>query len=249
MTTDVRMTVDVEDWYDGMAVLGESIPRPEGARSGLSGLADRLAAAGKDSVATLFVVGDYLPAVSAELSSLAESGHEIASHGADHGRLPGDPGTLIEWLRRSRCELEQAVQRPVAGFRSPRFDVPGPIGLLRYRELLAEAGFAYVSDTSLLGPASPVAELPVLSWRGVPIGGGSYQRLLPRGVVNSVVAAADGPAVLYYHSYDFGATLPPTGAIRSLAQAKQLVGRGRVAAVFTQLLSRFGSKACGHVEW
>ena len=43
MTTEVCLTVDVEDWYDGMAVLGEPIPTPAGARSGLTGLADLLA--------------------------------------------------------------------------------------------------------------------------------------------------------------------------------------------------------------
>ncbi len=59
---------------------------------------------------------------------------------------------------------------------------------------------------------------------------------------------ADSPAVLYYHSYDFGATLPGTGSIRSLAVAKQLVGRGRIAGMFARILSRYGSEACGHVE-
>jgi hypothetical protein len=53
--------------------------------------------------------------------------------------------------------------------------------------------------------------------------------------------------VLYYHSYDFGATLPATSSIRSMAVAKQLLGRGRVAGVFSQLLGRYGSKACADV--
>lgn len=30
MTADVRLTVDVEDWYDGMQVLGEPFPAPPG---------------------------------------------------------------------------------------------------------------------------------------------------------------------------------------------------------------------------
>ena len=75
--------------------------------------------------------------------------------------------------------LEDLVQRPVRGFRSPRFEIPRAVGLARYRELLAEAGFSYVSDTSRLGEGSPVRELPVLTCHRFPIGGGSYQRLLP----------------------------------------------------------------------
>ena len=58
MTTRVCMTVDVEDFYDGMAELGEPIERPAGAGSGLSGLASRLETR-QESVVTLFVVGNY----------------------------------------------------------------------------------------------------------------------------------------------------------------------------------------------
>jgi hypothetical protein len=249
MTADICLTVDVEDWYDGMAVLGEPFPRPAGAQSGLSGLTALLDRAPGSSRVTLFVVGNYAATVSDELAELARRGHEVASHGPDHGRLPEDPTTLSEWLRRGRTMVEDLVQVPVRGFRSPRFDVPASLGLARYRELVAGAGFEYVSDTSLLGAESPVRELPVLSAHGFPFGGGSYQRLLPTSVTTSVVGSSQGPAVLYYHSYDFGATLPGLGSIRSLAVAKQLVGRGRVAGVFARILSRYGSKACGNVEW
>jgi peptidoglycan/xylan/chitin deacetylase (PgdA/CDA1 family) len=247
MTTPVCLTVDVEDWYDGMAVLGEPIPRPEGARSGLTDLARMLDDAPGDPRVTLFVVGNYVPTVAAELADLADRGHEVASHGPDHGKLPESPDALLDWLRRGRETAEDAVQRPVTGFRSPRFDVPGSLGLARYRDLVAEAGFAYVSDTRCLGGASPVRELPVLVSHGVPVGGGSYQRLLPARAVTSAVGTAAGPAVLYYHSYDFGATLPALTSIRSVAVAKQLLGRGRVAGMFTQLLDRYGSKACADV--
>jgi hypothetical protein len=247
MTSTVCLTVDVEDWYDGMAVLGEPVARPHHAASGLAGLTDVLDSAGDGSAVTMFVVGNYAESVHDELAGLAARGHEIACHGPDHGRLPDDPRTLLEWLRRGRTMLEDLVQVPVRGFRSPRFDVPPGPGLARYRQLLAEAGFEYVSDTSLLGPGSPVREMPVLTRHRLPIGGGSYQRLVPVAATSAVLDKADGPAVLYYHSYDFGATLPGTGSIRSLAVAKQLVGRGRVAKVFCRILSRYGSEACGRV--
>jgi hypothetical protein len=247
MTGHVCLTVDVEDWYDGMEVLGEHVPRPKGAVSGLAGLADLMGSTDSTAALTLFVVGDYAERVRTELGELAAGGHEIASHGPDHGRLPDDPGTLVEWLRRGRVELEDLVQRPVRGFRSPRFDIPPAIGLHRFRDLLAEAGFAYVSDTSRLGEASAVRELPVLRTRHYPIGGGSYQRLLPGPVTDRVVGRASGTVVLYYHSYDFGATLPGIASIRSLAVAKQLLGRARVSGTFSRILSRYGSKACGHV--
>jgi peptidoglycan/xylan/chitin deacetylase (PgdA/CDA1 family) len=243
------LTVDVEDWYDGMEVLGEPFPKPAGARSGLTGLADLLDQSGLSPRVTLFVVGNYAGSVSDELAQLVERGHEVASHGPDHGRLPEDPKALVDWLRTGRTMMEDIVQVPVRGFRSPRFDIPESIGLARYRDLVAEAGFEYVSDTRQLGAGCPVRELPVLSMHGFPMGGGSYQRLLPASVVTGAVGSAQGPTVLYYHSYDFGATLPGTGSIRSLAVAKQLVGRARVAKVFSKILSRYGSKACTNVEW
>jgi len=248
VTDQVCLTVDVEDWYDGMAVLGEAFPRPAGARSGLTDLTGLLASVEGAAEVTLFVVGNYAATVQTELEELAARGHEIASHGPDHGRMPDAGPALADWLRRGREMIEDVVQRPVHGFRSPRFDVPGGVGLGCYRELLAEAGFHYVSDTSRLGLHSPLREIPVLTNRGFPIGGGSYQRLLPSGVVDAAVRSADGPAVLYYHSYDFGATLPSTRSIRSLAVAKQLVGRGRIAGMFSRILDRYGSRACGHVE-
>ncbi|MHB8430535.1 MAG: polysaccharide deacetylase family protein [Acidimicrobiales bacterium] len=254
--TEVCMTVDVEDWYDGMAVLGQDLDRPAGAATGLTGLDSLLRGErvvegqgpGTDAL-TLFVVADYAPRVADELATLVTHGHEIASHGPDHGHLPEEDTTLVDWLRMGREALEDQVQVPVSGFRSPRFDVPEGMELVRYRCLLAEAGFTYVSDTHRLGPSSPVRELPVLSVGRLPLGGGSYQRLVPAAVTIRAVSLAAGPAVLYYHSYDFGATLPGTAAIRSVAVAKQLIGRGRVCKVFSQVLSRYGSRACGHVEW
>jgi len=248
MTTEVCLTVDVEDWYDGMAVLGSPVVRPGGARSGLSGLAALLAAAEGGPRVTLFVVGSYAASVRSELSALVDRGHELASHGPDHGRLPEDPAVLVDWLRSGRSMVEDLFQLPVRGFRSPRFDTPRTLSLARYRDVLAEAGFEYVSDTSRLGGNPPVRELPVLTWRRLPIGGGSYQRMLPGSAVTGAVGSARDPVVLYYHSYDFGATLPGTASIRSLAEARQLVGRGRVAKVFSRVLSRYGSEACGRVR-
>jgi len=241
MSTQVYLTVDVEDWYAGMAELGVDMPRPAVCASGLDGLAALVAGTG--AVLTLFTVANYAPLVADELRALAEAGHEIASHGPDHGHLPEEYGALVDWLRKGREELEALVERPITGFRSPRFDVPRTLSLDRYRAAIAEAGFTYVSDTSVLGPASPVQEIPVLSWGRLPIGGGSYQRLFPKAVTRSAVDRVD-KAVLYYHSYDFGATLPARSDIRSVPVAKQLLGRERVEGVFIDVLQRYGSEAC-----
>ncbi|HTZ10136.1 MAG TPA: polysaccharide deacetylase family protein [Acidimicrobiales bacterium] len=239
----VCVTVDVEDFYDGMAVLGQQVERrPDGA-PGLGALLRRLEAQPTKPKVTLFVVGNHAPAVAEDLRAFAQAGHEIASHGPDHGRLPDRD--LVGWLRRGRAVLEDLLGIPVRGFRSPRFDLPAA-GLTRYRDALAEAGYHYVSDATRLGTRSPVREMPVLSWRGLRVGGGSYQRLLPFGVVASTAQRAPGPAVLYYHSYDFDGTLPGLGAVRSPLLARQIVGRHRIAPLVWRLTARFGSETCAH---
>jgi hypothetical protein len=247
VTSETCLTVDVEDFYDGMAVLGQPLARPAHLRSGLSDLLALLEPF-SGATLTLFVVGNYAPTVAPELSELVGAGHEIASHGPDHGRLPEDRAALLDWVRRGKETVEERVGRPVRGFRSPRFDIPRGLGLAGFRDVLAEAGFSYVSDTHRLGDGSPIAELPVLTIHGFPIGGGSYQRLVPFAAVRAALDAGEGPSVLYYHSYDFGANLPPPRSVRSVALAKQVLGRGRIAKVFAQVIGRYGSKACGHVQ-
>jgi len=238
------MTVDVEDFYDGMAALGHTVARPAGTPDGLVSLLHRLEAQPTKPKVTLFVVGNYAPAVRDDLAAFAAAGHEIASHGPDHGQLP--PTGVVEWLRKGREVLEDLLGISVRGFRSPRFDVPGEGGLARYRDELAEAGYHYVSDTSRLGVRSAVREIPVLSWRGVRVGGGSYQRLLPFSVVAAATQGSGQPAVVYYHSYDFDGTLPSLTAMRSPMLARQLLGRGRIAPIAWRLTGRFGSETCAH---
>jgi hypothetical protein len=140
--------------------------------------------------------------------------------------------------------VENELQVKVTGFRSPRFDLPPHGDVSRYRGELAEAGYEYVSDAVRLGAGSPVREAPVMSWRGVRLGGGSYQRLLPLAAVSAAIRSSPGTAVCYYHSYDFDGTTPGLTAIRSQAVARQVLGRARIAPMFLRLVRRFGSETC-----
>jgi hypothetical protein len=239
----LSMTVDVEDFADGMAVLGHDVAPPEG--HGLGALLEQLASSPGNPTVTLFVVGRHAAPLRSTLAAFVAEGHEVASHGPDHGRLPATG--VVDWLRAGREGLEDLLGIGVRGFRSPRFDLPPGAGLARYRDWLAEAGYEYVSDTARLGPGSAVRELPVLRWRGLPVGGGSYQRFLPARLVAEAVRASDGPAVCYYHSYDFDGTVPPLRQARSVAEAKQSLARGRIAGAFAGLTTLFGSTTCGNV--
>jgi peptidoglycan/xylan/chitin deacetylase (PgdA/CDA1 family) len=240
----VALTVDVEDWYDGMEELGHRIERPDNPRSGLDNLLELLSVEGGYHRLTLFVVGNYARRVRPQLEALCGAGHEIASHGPDHGAVPDSAAELEEWLRRGKETLEDLLQVWVSGFRSPRFDVPKGMELGEYRDCIARAGFEYVSDRHRVGSESPVWELPVLSRWGLPLGGGSYQRLLPQGVLRRLLPPSPRLAVLYYHSYDFGATLPSPMTHRSSAVLKQVLGRDRIPTLFRELLRSVGSVSC-----
>lgn len=243
------MTVDVEDWYDGMAQLGHRVDsRPSG--TGLDVLTSILGSAHRPPGApaprlTLFVVGSYAPQISHHLRDFAAAGHELASHGPDHGTLPEDARQLENWLREGRERVEEVVELPIMGFRSPRFSLPGSMRIEEYREVLARAGFKYVSDRHFVGISSAVGELPVLEWRGVPIGGGSYQRMLPTAGVRSIVRRLSrDPSVLYYHSYDFGGILPSPRTDRSPAVLRYSLGRRRIETIFADVLATMGSVSC-----
>ena len=251
------LTVDVEDWYDGMAQVGHVFSPSRSTGSGLAALTALLSttAGAEHARLTFFVVGKYVGQVRDELHDLAAGGHELASHGPDHGAPPEEPRRLEHWLRQGREMVEDVAQHPVTGFRSPRFAVPQSMSLEQYREVLARSGFGYVSDRHRLGAGSPVRELPVFTWRGVPLGGGSYQRLAPKVALRPLLEALAAPAgadpatsrVLYYHSYDFGVALPPLGSSWSPAVLKQTLGRSRIPTIFRHVLATAGSVSCNEV--
>jgi peptidoglycan/xylan/chitin deacetylase (PgdA/CDA1 family) len=241
----VCLTVDVEDFYEGMHTLGHDLAppaRPEPGLGALRRLLDR-----HDARITLFVVGRHAEKYADALRALAADGHEIASHGPDHGRLPGAGAQLTTWLRSGRTMLEDVVQRRVTGFRSPRFDLPVGVDVERFRDAIEAAGFAYVSDTRRSVKSRTLAELPVSFLGPLPLGGGSYQRLVPAAATAAFVRRRGGPTVLYYHSYDFGRELPPLRSARSPAVVAQLLARPRIADVFGRVLTEFGSQTCTEV--
>jgi peptidoglycan/xylan/chitin deacetylase (PgdA/CDA1 family) len=239
------MTVDVEDFCDGMRQRGHPIAHPRDGERGLTSLMSQLE--GSAARLTFFVVGNVAERHLPELNELAAGGHEIASHGPDHGDLPEAGARLGPWLRDGRAILEDALQVRVRGFRSPRFELPRGLTLAEFRAEIRRAGCDYVSDTRTLADEC-LAELPIARMiGGLRIGGGSYQRFLPQSATTHFVRARRHATVLYYHSYDFGRELPRAVGIRSTSIAAQVIGRKRIPKVFTRLVSEFGSRTCRDV--
>lgn len=109
-------------------------------------------------VSTLFVIAEDLadPVKRALIVAAAERGHEIASHTVTHRRLTAlTPDERRTELGDSRRRLEDAVGRPVTGFRAPGFAMDRDT--LR---LVGEAGYHYDSSV-FLGSRAPAGALSV----------------------------------------------------------------------------------------
>ena len=71
---------------------------------------------------TFFVVAEIAGRVARKLKDMSAAGHEIACHGLTHVRpLDMDAHTFSDQLRQARTQLEEAVGKPVLGYRAPSF--------------------------------------------------------------------------------------------------------------------------------
>jgi peptidoglycan-N-acetylglucosamine deacetylase len=209
--------------------------------------------------ATFFVLGmtaDRYPDVVREL---ATRGHDIACHGHLHARVYEQTRAEFAQDVERACEtIERLAGRRPLAYRAPAFSINRRTPWAY--EVLAGLGFRCdssqydsprVPDRISPVPAEPFRldlgdgrslwELPVPAWHGIPIGGGSYWRILPAPLIRRGLrdlARQTAYAVLYFHPYEFDpeplrATLPsPTPRQRLAAAGKSLwrnAGRPLVA--------------------
>jgi polysaccharide deacetylase family protein (PEP-CTERM system associated) len=209
--------------------------------------------------ATFFVLGITAARYPDVVRRLADGGHEVACHGHAHARV------YTQTREEFRADVEQALEtiegatgrRPLA-YRAPAFSINRRTPWAY--EVLTELGIRYDSSqydspripdriTPVppepfrldLGDGRTLWELPVPVWHRIPIGGGSYWRVLPTPVIRRGLGALGRQtayAVLYFHPYEFDpeplrATLPsPTPGQRLAAAGKSLwrnAGRPLVA--------------------
>jgi peptidoglycan-N-acetylglucosamine deacetylase len=254
------LSFDVEDWHQlvhrryGRTDWDQRHPAFERQINAILSLLDELGAR-----ATFFLLGMTAARYPDVVRGLAARGHEIACHGHEHARVYKQ--TRDEF----RADLERALEtidastgrRPVA-YRAPAFSINRHTPWAY--EVLAELGFRFdssqhdsprVPDRITPVPAEPFRltlpsgdslwELPIPVWRGIPIGGGSYWRILPTPLLERsfrTLHAQTAYPVLYFHPYEFDpeplrATLPsPTPRQRLAAAGKSLwrnAGRPLVA--------------------
>jgi polysaccharide deacetylase family protein (PEP-CTERM system associated) len=254
------LSFDVEDWHQlvhrryGRVDWDRRHPSFERQIEAILSLLEELGAH-----ATFFILGITAERYPEVIRGIAEPGHEIACHGHAHARVYEQ--TREEFaldVARARDAIAALTGREPVAYRAPAFSINRRTPWAY--EVLAELGFRYESSqydspripdriTPVpvapfrldLGNGAVLWELPIPIWRRIPIGGGSYWRILPTAVLDRGLAALrrrTAYPVLYFHPYEFDpeplrTTLPSPMPRQRLAAAGitlwRNAGRPRVA--------------------
>jgi polysaccharide deacetylase family protein (PEP-CTERM system associated) len=263
------LTFDLEDWHQlvhrSLGVPDWDRPHPAFERQveTLLGLLDELGVR-----ATFFVLGMCAKNYPDALREIAARGHELGSHGFEHVLVHRQAREEFRRDVEASIELVESLgsRRPI-GYRAPAFSITRDSAWAF--ELLADLGFVYDSsqyDTPRLPdrlhgipdepyrlevpPGKELLEFPIAvgRWRGrrIPIGGGTYWRVLPQRILFDALRGAASPnaaPVLYFHPYELDPEpLRTVGGARARAAANVLywnARRGRVARLLRAAASEF----------
>jgi polysaccharide deacetylase family protein (PEP-CTERM system associated) len=175
---------------------------------------------------TFFVLGWVADRHPLLVRTIANAGHEIASHGWDHRRVTQQsPNAFRESVRRTKRTLEDLVGEPVVGFRAPSFSIVR--GHEWALDVLIDEGYTY--DSSLFPvprrgygysggvqdphrfrrPSGNLVEVPPTTLRrwgiNLPAAGGAYFRLLPYAFARAALRDCGSrgvPGTFYVHPWE-----------------------------------------------
>jgi polysaccharide deacetylase family protein (PEP-CTERM system associated) len=179
-----------------------------------------------EASSTFFLLGMTASRYPELVREVVARGHEIACHGFGHGRVYSmTPEEFRSDVERSAAVIEDLTGNRPTGYRAPAFsftrDTVWAYGIL------AELGFRWDSSqydspriSRRLGGIPPhpyvltepagasLLEIPLavrpVAGLSVPLGGGSYWRVLPaRTVVRALSGGDGGQPALYFHPYEF----------------------------------------------
>lgn len=219
------LTVDFEDWYQGLEIPMSEWPKYEDRiERSAHRLLDVLDAAGVKG--TFFVLGWLADRHRDLVAEVAARGHEIGTHGYSHSLIYRQtPDVFAAELARSIETLTKVTGQPVLGHRAPFFSVTRDS--LWALEIMAGLGIRY--DSSIFpvlnyrygiadAPRWPheigagghkLLEFPVstvrLLGRNIPVAGGAYFRIYPYALTRAAFRAINRqgqPAVFYVHPWE-----------------------------------------------
>ena len=151
-STNHAFSVDVEDWYQGIELPLEAwVGKENRVDVGLSKVLELLEE--RNVKATFFTLGAVAKSNSKSIRSIAEQGHEIASHTMYHEKIYDlVPSKFLKQERECKAILEDVSESRVHGFRAPYFSITNQS--LWALDILAELGYTYDSSIS-----------PMQTWR------------------------------------------------------------------------------------
>jgi polysaccharide deacetylase family protein (PEP-CTERM system associated) len=260
------LSVDVEDWFQVGAF--ESVIE----RDDWNSLADRVERNVREILdmfdaaevkATFFALGWVAKRHGGLMREIVSRGHELASHGWDHGRVfRMDRQSFAEDISRARKVLEDAAGVPILGYRAPSFSIDRrtPWAFME----LAEQGYLYSSSVAPVShdhygwaeaprfafhpiPGVSLVELPVttamFAGKRLAAGGGGFFRVIPysftRWAIRQVNRTNARPAIFYLHPWEIDPGQPRVAGAPLKSRLRHYTNLDRMAAKLRQLVGEF----------
>ncbi|MUG93013.1 DUF3473 domain-containing protein [Scytonema sp. UIC 10036] len=224
-------TVDVEDWYHGVADEQIRASAEQRLHYGMSILLELLAEFNVKG--TFFWLGHAAVENPSIVKQVAEAGHEIGCHGWSHELVyTMSPQRFREETKRARDTIAELAGRPVIAYRAPYFSITSKS--LWALEILADLNFQYDSSIfpvrnwrygipsyephpqEVKTPSGTIYEIPASVRRvfkyNIPVSGGAYFRLYPYSVTRANFRAVEqkGRRVIFYiHPWELDLNHPP----------------------------------------
>ena len=262
-------TVDVEDWFQVNAF------EPYVHREQWSTYESRVErntdvllqlCADHGATGTFFTLGWVAERYPALVRRIAEAGHEVASHGYWHQRIPTvSEAAFRDDVRTAKAVLENAAGAPVTGYRAPSFSLTDSVPWAA--RILVEEGYTYDSSRFPISrpgygtasgerhphvlhtPSGPLHEYPPAVWPvagvQVPVAGGGWFRQFPRWVIErglAEVLRGGQPAVFYLHPWEVDPHQPRM-AVSAITRLRHYRGLAQCAGRLQQLMQRFAFKS------
>lgn len=212
-------TVDVEDWYHGVADERIRASAERRLHYGMSILLELLAEFNVKG--TFFWLGHAAVEHPRLVKQVAEAGHEIGCHGWAHELIYAMSAQRFrEETKRARDTIADLTGRPVVAYRAPYFSITSKS--LWALEILADLEFQYDSSIfpvrnwrygipsynpqpqQVITPSGSIYEIPASVRRvfkyNIPVSGGAYFRLYPYSITRSNFHALEqeGRRVIFY---------------------------------------------------
>jgi polysaccharide deacetylase family protein (PEP-CTERM system associated) len=260
------LSVDVEDWFQVGAF--ESVIE----RDDWNSLADRVDRNVREILdmfdaaevkATFFALGWVARRHGGLMREIVARGHELASHGWDHGRVfRMDRRAFADDISRARKVLEDAAGVQILGYRAPSFSIDRrtPWAYLE----LAEQGYAYSSSVAPVShdhygwaeaprfafrpiPGLSLVELPVttaiFAGKRLAAGGGGFFRVIPYGFTRWAIRQVNNtdsrPAVFYFHPWEIDPGQPRVAGAPLKSRLRHYTNLDKMAGKLRQLVGEF----------